>query len=151
MLKGINADSFAIWRDALYYGDAESNGYIYKFDVGRDDNGSNIESLIHFKRHDAGSPHRQKDFNKLYLHYAGDLGYSGSIEMTYDVDDSGNSFSLGSADMDEGTGQVSAKLPFPASNVVRGRELQYFLKKNGTGNKLRLDSLVTDFTIKEPN
>jgi len=147
LLKGINAGSFATWRDSLYFGDAEDNGFVYKYDVGNNDDGSDIDSVIVFKSYDVGTFNQDKDLRNLYVNYQS--GPTGSLSLSYVVDRDGNSFSLGSANMNEETGQVNAKFPFPLSNPVQGREVQYTLTKSGTGDRLKLYDLKTQFSVKE--
>jgi len=147
LLNGINALSFATWRNDLYFGNSDSTGFVYKFDAGNNDDGSDIESKIIFKSYDLGTWNQDKDFRNLYVNFLG--GSSGSLSLTYDLDRSGNVFSLGSALMTEGVGQVAAKFPFPLSNPVQGREIQYTLTKSGTGDRLKLYDLKTQFSILE--
>lgn len=149
-LKGINANSFSIFRDKLYFGDSTGIGYIYLFDTGNNDDQSPIVSELRTKSYDMGIPHKEKEFNRLYLNLSGDSSYTGSASMYYDTDRSGNEYSLGSVNLNEGTGNLLTKFHFPASNVIQGRELQYILKKSGTGDRLKLDGFITELTIKEP-
>ena len=147
LFSGINAVSFATWRDALYFGNSNSTGYVYKFDIGNNDDGSDISSKIVFKSYDAGLFNQDKDFKNLYVNYLG--AANGSLSLVYDLDRSGNAFSLGSANMNEGTGQVAAKFPFSLANPVQGREIQYTLTKSGTGDRLKLYDLKTTLMLKE--
>jgi len=150
LFKGINSVSFTIWRDKLYFGSSQSNGYIYQFDIGNSDDGSSITSEIWTKSYDMGIPHKEKEFSKLYLNFTGDSSFTDSFSMYYDIDRSKNLYSLGSVNMNEGTGNLITKFHFPASNVIQGRELQYILSKSGTGDRLKLDGFITDLTTKEP-
>jgi hypothetical protein len=150
LLKGINASSFAIWRDKLYFGDSTGIGYVYHFDVGNNDDGNDIVSSILTKSFDMGIPHKEKEFNRLYFNFTGNSAYTGSASMYYDIDRSQSEYSLGSVNLNEGTGNLLTKFHFPASNVIQGRELQYILKKSGTGDRLKLDGFITDVYPKEP-
>jgi len=150
LFSRINASSYALFRDKNYFGDSSGNGYIYLFDTGNTDDSNPITSEIRTKSYDMGIPHKEKEFNKLYLNATGNLGYAGSISMYYDIDRSESEYSMGTLALNEGTGNLLTKFPFPASNVIQGRELQYILKKSGTGNRLILDGFITDLTPKEP-
>lgn len=152
LLTGINAASFTTWRDNLYFGNSIGNGYVYKFDVGASDDGTSITSRIVTKSYDLGLPTQNKDFQNLYTTYLGNAtSFTGTFSMTYDLDQLGQTFTLGSASLLEGTGQIAAKFPFPLSNPVQGREIQYSLLKSGTGNRLKLYGLKTVFSIHEDN
>lgn len=150
LLNGLNVGSMAIFRDKLYFGSSQQNGYIYRFDIGNSDDGSSIVSEILTKSYDMGIPHKEKEFSRLYLNFTGRSSYLGSFYMYYDIDRSENFYSLGSVNLNEGTGNLLTKFHFPASNVIQGRELQYILTKSGTGDRLKLDGFITDLTTKEP-
>lgn len=148
--KGIYAGSFAVWRDKLYFGNSNSTGYVYQFDVGNNDDGSDISSIITTKSYDLGQFLREKDLSRVYVGYLGNASFSGNFSLSYDLDRSGNSYALGGAALTEGgTGQVAAKFPFPISNPVQGREIQYTLIKNGSGDRLKLYDFLTEFAIKQ--
>lgn len=146
--KGIYAGSFALWRDKLYFGNSNSTGYVYQFDTGNSDDGSDISSIITTKSYDLGQFLREKDLMRVYVGYLGDSAYTGSFTLTYDLDRSGSSYALGSANLTEGVGQVAAKFPFPLSNPLQGREVQYTLTKSGTGDRLKLYDFLTKFAVK---
>ena len=151
ILKGINAASFTRWRDNLYFGDSTGNtGYVYQYDVGNNDDGNNILSLITTKSYDLGFPYRDKDFRKMFIGYLGNFSYGGNYSLTYNIDRSINNSQLGSANMNDYNGQVAAKFPFPISNgPLQGREIQYHLTKYGTGDRLKLYEFRTFFNLKE--
>lgn len=150
LFKGINAASFAFWQDALYFGNSDSTGYAYKFDVGSTDDSQPITSVLITKSYDMGVPHRDKAFRNLYASYKGDSTYTGSFSVEANVDQ-GSYASLGSADLNEGTGLVRVKFPMMfASGIPQyGRELQFKLSKGGLGDKLKLYDLVFEFEPKE--
>jgi hypothetical protein len=149
-LSGINAASFATWRDALYFGNSNSTGYVYKFDVGNTDDGGAITSRIATKSYDLGAFKNDKDFENLYVNFLGNASsFTGSFTASYDLDRSGQNYSLGTANLNEATGQVAAKFPFSLSNPVQGREIQYKIVKSGTGDRLKLYELGTVFTLLE--
>lgn len=148
-LQGVFASSFAIWRDGLYFGDSVATGQVYQFDSGNSDNGANINTKIITKSYDYGAFHHDKVFRRLYLNYLGNLAYVGTLSLSYDLDRSGGSYLLGSSDLNDDSGQVTSKFPFPLTNPVRGREIQYTLTKSGTGDRLKLGGLLTQFDVKE--
>jgi hypothetical protein len=149
LLSGINAASFVLWRDALYFGDSTDTGLVYKFDVGNDDNNSGIESVIEFKSYDLDAFNKDKDFRKLYVGYLGDTSFSGSFSLDYQIDRNGTDISLGSTNLGDLTGQNAAKFPFSLTAVNQGREIQYKLRKSGTDNRLKLYDILTEFDLKE--
>lgn len=151
MLKGLNAASFARWRDGLYYGDSTGNGKVYQFDTGTNDNGNAITAVVKTKSYDLGAPYREKDVRKMYVGYLGSTGYSGSFSTTYDVDRSGNAYALGSENMNTYQGMSEAKFPFPLnSNPTQAREVQYTITKSDTGNPLQIYDIRTMFSLKTP-
>ncbi len=147
--KGINAASFTTWRDAFYFGNSNSTGYVYKFDVGNNDDGEDIESLIVTKSYEIGQPFREKEFRRLYANYLGGSGFTGNFSISYDLDRFGSFYSLGSVNMSESNGLASIKFPFAITNLVRGREIQYRITKNDGGDRLRIHSLSTQYDLKE--
>ncbi len=147
LLKGINAASFATWQDDLYFGNSDATGLVYQFGDGNNDDGSDINSEIIFKSYDVGLFNQDKDFRQVYANFKS--GASGSFSLSYQLDRDGNTFSLGSAGLTEETGQVNAKFPFPLSNPVQGREIQYTLNKSGTGDRLKLYDLKTEYMVIE--
>jgi hypothetical protein len=150
-LKGINAASFSkpLWRDALYFGNSSANGLVYKFDVGNNDDGADIVSLLHSKSYDLGSSYRDKDFRNSYLQFLSSPTYSGSFSCSYTVDRADAEYSLGTVSMNEGNGLTSIKFPFPFQNPVQGREIQYRISKSGTGERLRLYTIALKFSVSE--
>lgn len=149
LFKGINAGSFAYWRDNLYFGNSNSTGYVYKFDTGNNDDGSDISSMIVTKSYDLGQFFRDKEFSKAYLGYLGGSSQSGSFSLSYDLNRYGTLYSLGTVNLTEEQGQGAAKFWFPLNQLVRGREIQYTLTKSGTGSRLRFYDLATEFYVKE--
>lgn len=150
LFKGINAASFSLWRDSFYFGNSNTTGLVYKFDVGNNDDGSAIVSEIRFKAYDLGAFRQDKDFRQSYISYLGDSGYSGSFELQYEMDRSKTFNSLGSTNMADGTGQINAKFPFAiGTSPVQGREIRFRVVKNGTGDRLRLYDILTDYTTME--
>lgn len=147
--RGIYAGSFAYWRDNLYFGDSTGLGYVYKFDTGNNDDGSDITSSIITKSYDLGQFFRDKEFSKSYVGYFGGSSESGSFSLGYDLNRYGTSYSLGSVNLSEEQGQGAAKMWFPLNQLVRGREIQYTLSKTGTGSRLKLYDLATEFELKE--
>lgn len=149
IFKGIFAGSFAYWRDSLYFGNSNSTGYVYKFDTGNNDDGSDISSMIITKSYDLGQFFRDKEFSKSYLGYLGGTNQSGAFSLSYDLNRYGVSYPLGLVNLSEENGQGAAKFWFPLNQLVRGREIQYTLSKTGTGSRLKLYDLSTEFDLKE--
>ena len=146
LFQGINAASFAIWRDNFYFGNSNINGYVYKFDIGENDDGSDISSIIRTKSFDFGQSFRPKEFRKLYLNY---LGGGGNFSVSYDIDRYGTNYSLGSINLTGTQGQQASKFPFPLNQLVRGREIQFTIIKSDTSNRLKLYNLIGQFDLKE--
>lgn len=151
IFKGLNADSFARWRDGLYYGDSSGNGLVYQFDTGTNDDGNAITAIVKTKSYDLTVPYREKDLRKMYVGYLGSTGFTGSFSVNYDIDRSGNAYSLGSANLNDYGGMNEAKFPFPLnSNPTQGREIQYTITKSDTGNPLQIYDIRTMYTLKTP-
>lgn len=149
LFKGIYAASFALWRDYLFFGNSNDTGYVYRYDFGDNDDGTAIDSRIVTKSYDLGQFFREKDLQYTYANYLGGSGFSGSFSLSYDLDRSGNSYSMGSASLNEGSGQRAVRFHFPLSSAVQGREIQYTISKSGTGNRLKLGGLATVYQPKE--
>lgn len=151
VLKGINAASFTypLWRDKLYFGNSIGNGYVYEFDTGNNDDETEITSQIKTRSYDLGSSIREKDLRNAWVTYTGNTGFSGNFNLSYFLDRSTTSFNLGTTNMNDETGQIAADMPFPMSNALQGREFQYLLTKQGTGDRLKLHDIVTKFSVKE--
>jgi hypothetical protein len=141
--------SFATWRDKLYFGDSNDTGYVYNFDIGNTDDGSAITSILRTKSYDLGEFNRDKSFRSAYVNYLGNTGFTGSISLTYDLDRNGGTYVLGTSNMNESMGQISAKFPFPATNPIVGKEIQYTIVKSGTGDRLKLYDIRTNFSLGE--
>jgi hypothetical protein len=148
IFKGINAASFALWRDKLHFGNSNGTGYVYQFDTGNSDDGNDITSQIVTRSYDASVPYRDKDFRTMWVDYTGNTAFSGSLTMAYTLDRA-ITFVLGTLGMSDGTGQVSTKMPFSLNNAVQGREIQYTLTKSGVGDRLKLHDFVTKYSVKE--
>ncbi len=151
LFKGINAASLAIWRDKLHFGDSASSGNVYQFDVGNNDNGSDINSYITFKSYDMSTLTQDKDFRLAHLSFFGNYGFSGTFGLGYAVDQTTTTYSLGTATMNDGTGQVLEKFNFKLDGTapIQGREIQYTLTKSGTGDRLKLFDIMTNYSLKE--
>jgi len=151
LLKGINSASFTypLWRDKLYFGNSVGNGYVYEYDIGNNDDGAEIASQIRTRSYDLGSSIREKDLRNSWISYTGNTGFSGNFNLSYFLDRDTTLFNLGNANMNDGTGQLAPKMPFPMSNALQGREFQYLLTKQGTGDRLKLHDIVTRFIVKE--
>lgn len=153
-LKGVNAASFVTWLDDLRFGNSSGNGYVYNGDTGNSLDGSSMESFIRFKSYDLGQFFRPKEFKRAYVGYLADPSFTGNFSMKYDIDRYGTLYDMGSVSMGASQGQVAAKFPFPVTNVssefrVIGREVQYTLTKTGTGDRLKLYGIGTQFMMKE--
>lgn len=148
-LKGLNAASFTLWRDQLMFGDSTASGNVYQFDTGNADNGNSITSTIITKSYDAGQHYRDKDWRRSYLTFYG--GLTGAFSLGFINEQSTSTYSLGTANMPDGTGQVFEKYSFPLNGTVplQGRELQYVLTKSGTGDRLKLFDISLDYMVKE--
>lgn len=149
MLKGINAASFALWNENLYSGDSSGVGYVYKQDVGNADDGSAITSKITTKSYDLGKFNKEKSFRNLYVNYNSKSNFVGDFNVTYSLDQSTTTISLGTLDMTNTSPTSIKKMPFPLSDIVEGREVQYSIKKSDTGNRLKLYDMLTEFELKE--
>lgn len=150
-LKGINAASFRIWQDYLYFGNSMANGYVYKFDIGNNDDGSAISSIIQTKSYDLGAFHTDKDFRRVYLAYQGDTAHAGSLDLSYTVDESATVNDLGLATLSTTAGHVLEKYQFPLSGLpLQGREISLKVSKSTTGARLKLYDLLLDFDTMEP-
>lgn len=150
LFKGINASSFATWRDALYFGNSNSTGYVYKFDTGNTDDGSDIESRLITKSYDLGDFVREKSFHTAFLNYNGALAKSGTFDLKYKFNQVDSTEStLKSFSMTENLPGSVRKAGFPRGNLVQGREIQYTLNKVGTGDRLKLYSIWTRYSPKE--
>ncbi len=151
LFDGIPAASYATWNNEVYFGNSSANGYVYQFDTGSNDDGSDIDSSILFKSYDFGSPARPKEFSRAFATYLGNTSHSGSFDLSYILDRDDNDYALGSGALNESTGQTLVKFPFPLNQSVRGREVQFRISKSGTGNRLRLYDLVVEYEVKEPD
>lgn len=157
LLSGINAASFATWRDGFYFGNSNNTGYVYNFDTGNDDDGTAITSRIFTKSYDLGQPIRRKDLKYMYLTFRGNTSNTGSFLINYNVNQSAgldifnHDYTLGTVYMNEGTGTVLAKMPFPVYvlDPIQGREIQYKFQKTG-GERLKLYGFTTRFELMEP-
>lgn len=149
MIKGVNASSLSLWQDKMYFGNSIGNGLVYQYDIGNNYDGQAITSIIKTKSYDYGIPSHDKSFRTLFLEYGGSTSKAGSFTTTYDIDHAGSAFTLGSADISEGNGLQSVRLPFTLNNPVEGKEIQYTLTKSGTGDRLKLMDFVTVFSVKD--
>jgi hypothetical protein len=111
LLTGIYASSFATWRDALYFGNSNNTGYVYKFDTGNNDDGAAISSNITFKSYDLGDFSREKDLRNVYVNFLGDSSFAGNFTLGYDVDRAGTLYSLGVRQHDGGHWRSSRQVP----------------------------------------
>lgn len=149
MVKGVSTSALSLWQDKMYFGNSVGNGLVYQYDVGNNYDGQPILSIIKTKSYDYGVAAHDKSFTDLFLQYDGSTAKSGSFSTTYDLDHSGSAYPLGSADISEGNGLQSVRMPFTLSNPVEGKELQYTLTKSGTGDRLKIMDFVTVFTVKD--
>lgn len=149
IFKGINAASFTLWRDHLYFGNSNATGLVYLFDVGNNDDGNSITALLNTKAYDLGFSYRNKDIRYAYLTYLANTSFSGSFSAAYDVDSQGTPFSLGSANMNEAPGINPAKFQFPLTNPTQGYTLKFLLSKTGTGDRLKLYDVHVKYYLKE--
>lgn len=158
-LSGLNAASFTTWQDALYFGNSNSTGYVYKFDTGNTDDGASISSYILTKSYDLGRFHVDKDFKTAWLAYQGNsewigLGEDGRYDFTYAVDGNSTYNSLGTAylissEMLDGHG--FQKHPFPLSGVpLQGRDIAFRLSKTSTNARWKLYDVMLDYNYMEP-
>lgn len=149
LFKGLNAGSFTLWRDLLYFGNSNSTGYVYKFDIGNNDDSIPITSKIITKSYDIGDPIRDKEFSRLYVNYLGIPDELGSYSVFYALNRHPTIYSLGSQSLSGERGQNAFKFWFPMSQLVRGREIQYTVTNTSTEERLRLYGLVSFYEVKE--
>lgn len=151
LFDGIFSGSYAKWNNKVYFGNSNSSGLVYQFDVGSNDDGASISSVIKSKSYDLNSPSRPKEFLRAFTSHLGDLTGSGSFDLSYSLDRDTHTYTLGSANLNESNGQTLIKFPFLTTNSIRGREIQYTLNKTGVANRLKLYDLITEYSVKEPD
>lgn len=149
LFKGIYAGSFSLWRDLFYFGNSNNTGYVYKYDVGNNDDGTDITSIIYTKSYDFDTAYRDKGFRNLYTQFLGGASKVGSFSLYYDIDQVANTFPLGSVNLNEQLGQTASKSPFSFNYPVHGRELEYTIVKSGSGDRLRLYGFTTKYALEE--
>lgn len=148
LLNGINAASFATWRDNLYFGDSTDTGLVYKYGVGNNDNGSAIQSIVETKSYDLGNFSFQKSFRNLYLNFNGNASFTGTFDVDYYLDSSDTEISLGTMNHSRVLPTHYRKMPFPISNRLEGQEIRYRIVKNDQTDRLKLFDLTTVFDLK---
>jgi len=149
MIKGINAASFTNWRNRLYFGDSTGIGYVYRYGDGSSDDGSSITSRIITKSYDLGKFHNEKSFKNLFVNFNGKAASAGNFSVSYSLDQSSTLISLGDMLMSNISPTSIKKMPFPLSDIVEGREIQYSLTKSGKTERLKLYDMLTEFELKE--
>lgn len=128
-----NCYSLAAYQRKLYCGSSSDEGFVYRMDIGTDDDGASFTSRIRTKDFDLGLPDFNKSFRMLSLDLEPEPDASDSISIAgaYFVDRTTTSITMGSVDLGEDSGVILAKFPFPMSDNVVGRRVS--LQLTGTG------------------
>lgn len=126
----IQAGAFTIWKNAPYFGNSASTGYVYQLEQGQNDNGAAINAYIRTKDYSPGGLTMDKFFGKIHL-VADNLG-AYNIYTNYFIDRSTTSFSLGNAVQNETPGTMITKVQFPidSTHMNYGKTISFKFQQN---------------------
>lgn len=132
--------SMTLYNRKWYCGDTNDTGKVYLMDTGFSDKGGDFTASFRTKAYSFGDENAEKEFDKLYVTLETDTSEPvPDISVSYVLDDSTSSNSLGTIALDEDStaGILHAKVPFPLTQNLTGRYMD--LEFSNTGQR--------DFTI----
>jgi hypothetical protein len=103
LFDDINAYSAVIYNRELYTGDSQDTGYIYKQDVGLDDNGNSFDYKLITNDNDFGNPYSKKILKRVYLVLKSEeiSGQNIDLSVKYYIDGSTTAYSMGTVGLSE--------------------------------------------------
>src|SRR3990167_9676502 len=125
----------------IKWGNLDASGKLWTLDSGYNDDGAAFTARIRTKAFSFGDPYRHKLFDRVYLILEPESEPSDSIipSLSYSLDRSTRTFSLGSVDFGEDDQNILVpKFPFSLSNPTSGRYLTLQLQSTGTKHPWRL-------------
>lgn len=149
----MGAASAVVWGRHLYIGDSQNTGKIYQLYSGNDDAGAAISAYVQFKDYDAGNEDAFKYFDKLYLtaDHETEATQDVDIDVTYTIDGSATSYSLGSFNLSETEGRINAHVPFSVdtSNLNYGKWISPRVSNSGINEPFSLFGIRIYGTVEE--
>ena len=144
-----NCAALGLYQRSLYCGDSANTGYLYKMDVGQDDDGASFMSRVRTKDFNFGQTWQKKTLNRLYYDLAGlpDPGYAISLTPAYTLEASTDTFTLDAINLAEDYSRYLApKVPVPVGNNATARWFSFDLEHSGTQGPWKLFGLKVVFT-----
>lgn len=129
----IPARSATRYRSDLLIGDGSATGKIYRLYTGNDDNGAAFTSRIRTKDFDLGNWRANKSFGSLWLELSPENDAADDVDMVAKAYvDLLNAYTLGTVNLDEGTGVIAAEVPWPLDTQNSGRYISIEVSNTGT-------------------
>ncbi len=122
----INMDSAHIWNSNLYYGNSSG---VFQAEIGNNDNGASIEAYYKTALLAPSGPDVPSFFDYVYLTTENS---DSTIQTSYQINQDGTDYSLGSYLMNTSDGIQNIKVPFYNTEVQRGKFID--LKWTVTGS-----------------
>jgi hypothetical protein len=134
LFDNITCASMSLYNRKWHCGTSETDGFVYLMDTGFNDDGSDFTASFRTKAYWLGDQDAEKEFNKLYISLLTDNTEPiPQIDVTYRLDDSSTALSLGSllVNEDSTSGILQAKVPFPQSQNLTGRYIDFEFSNTG--------------------
>lgn len=133
---GLSPASVVIYNNRMLFGDSADTGLVYQAYSGDSFNNSDITASITFRDFDDGNPDAYKYFDVAYwtLDHEADPAYDVDVNVSYSIDGSTETYSLGTINLAENVGRINAKTYFPrdGTNLQFGRWITPRLTSTGT-------------------
>jgi hypothetical protein len=136
IFDNITCASMSLYNRKWHCGTSETDGFVYLMDTGFNDDGGDYTASFRTKAYSFGDEDAEKEFDKLYVTLKTDATEPViDITVSYVLDDSTSSNSLGTIALDEDSdaGILNAKVPFPLTQNLTGRYLD--LEFSNTGQR----------------
>lgn len=126
----IKAGAFVVWKNSLYFADAQSSGGAYQLEQGYNDNGAAMNSFVRTKAYAPRGIISDKFFEELWV--VAQNGGHYPITTSYTIDQSTSSFTLGTLYMDEVPGAMISRLSLPISASYQnfGKLIDFTFQEN---------------------
>ena len=129
----MKARSASRFRGDLLVGDGAATGKIYRLYTGNSDDGASITSRIRTRDFDGENWRAEKSFGPLFLELSPEEDSADDVNLTVNAYiDISNKYTLGTVNLNEDSGVIAARVPWPLDTQNTGRYISIELSNTGT-------------------
>lgn len=149
-MNGIPALSCAQFNDRWYTGSSEDDGKVHEQNAGYSDDGNAISAFIETPDYDFDCWYCWKDFKRLHLDLK-NPATDADFESSFMVNGDNTWYSLGTITLDEDTTYIHGELPWPSSEIQKGKLIRFKFGNSQAGEDFRFHRGLVVYEQSPPN